>query len=349
MPDQVRREYELAGGVEDWEDVDGADVDRYGFIRPRHLSPHLSPPTERSGRPTSRRRNLLSRRDPSELNSARVPRKVSAKSLHTQASELSALSMRSSLAALRQATNLLPQNRSRRMADEAGEMLTHTPGLRHINEDESADKMSEAVKRKEWERAEKWCKMAKVVKRGADGGGMEFEFDRKHPKLVDRTWKGIPDRWRAAAWYSFLASSARGRDDAPSEQHLMNEFRRLQHVSCEDDVQIDLDVPRTISQHIMFRRRYRGGQRLLFRVLHAVALYYSDIGYVQGMASLGATLLCYFDEEKAFVMIVRMWKLRGLEQLYQHGFGGLMACLGDLEKRWLAGKDVAKKLVGAFL
>ena len=42
-------------------------------------------------------------------------------------------------------------------------------------------------------------------------------------------------------------------------------------------------------------RRYRGGQRLLFRVLHAVALYYSDIGYVQGMASLGATLLCYFD------------------------------------------------------
>ena len=47
-------------------------------------------------------------------------------------------------------------------------------------------------------------------------------------------------------------------------------------------------------------------------------------------------------------MIVRMWQLRGLEQLYQHGFEGLMACLRDLEKRWLAGKDVAKKLVGAF-
>ena len=35
------------------------------------------------------------------------------------------------------------------MADEAGEMLTHTPGLRHINEDEAADQMSESVKRKE--------------------------------------------------------------------------------------------------------------------------------------------------------------------------------------------------------
>lgn len=278
------------------------------------------------------------------MNSAR--RKVSAKSLHTQASELSAISMKSSLSALRHATNYLPQNKGRRIAAEAGEMLTHAPGLQHITEDEKADKISEAVKRKETERAEKWRKMAKVVNKGKDGQGMDFEFDVKHPKLIDRTWKGIPDRWRAAAWYSFLAASAKGRKDAPSEEHLIKEFRRLQDVSCEEDVQIDLDVPRTINQHIMFRRRYRGGQRLLFRVLHAVALYYSDIGYVQGMASLGATLLCYFDEERAFVMIVRMWQLRGLEQLYRHGFEGLMACLEDLEKRWLAGKEVAKKLVG---
>lgn len=323
--------------------MDGADVDRYGFIRPRHLSP----PTERTSRSTSRRRNLLSRREPSEFQSSRGPnRKVSAKSLHTQASGLSAMSVRSSLSALRHATNYLPHNRGRRMVAEAGEMLTHAPGLQHITEDEKAEKISEAVKRKEWERTEKWRRMAKVVNKGKDGVGMGFEFDVKHPKLVDRTWKGIPDRWRAAAWYSFLATSAKENKDAPSEEHLINEFRRLQRVSCEDDVQIDLDVPRTVNQHIMFRRRYRGGQRLLFRVLHAVALYHSEVGYVQGMASLGATLLCYFDEERAFVMLVRMWELRGLKQLYDHGFDGLMACLGDFEKHWLAGKEVAKKLVG---
>ncbi|SPO03894.1 related to Rab6 GTPase activating protein, GAPCenA [Cephalotrichum gorgonifer] len=340
-PDLVRREYELAGGVEDWQDVDGADVDRYGFIRPRRQGTA----SEKTSRPSSRRRNLLSRRDPSQLNSARVPnRKVSARSLHTQASELSAASFRSSLSTLRHATNLLPHNRDRRLADEAGEMLTHTPGIQHITEDEKADKISEAVKRKEWERAGKWRRMAKVVRKGKDGEGMEFEFDIKHPKLVERTWKGIPDRWRGAAWYSFLATSAKARKDSPTEEYLISEFRRLQLVSCEDDVQIDLDVPRTINKHIMFRSRYRGGQRLLFRVLHAVALYYSEIGYVQGMASLAATLLCYFDEEKAFIMIVRMWHLRGLEHLYQHGFAGLMACLQDLEKRWLAGKDVGKRL-----
>lgn len=344
--DLVRREYELAGGAEDWQDVDGADVDRYGFIR----SHRLNTPTgssSRRGRTTSRRRNVLTKRDPSELNSARVPnRKVSARSLHTQASEFSVASRRSSISTFRQAANLLPHNRDRRWADEAGEMLTHTPGITHITEDESAERLSEALKQKEWERAEKWRKMARVVKKGKDGEGMEFEFDTKNPKLIDRTWKGIPDRWRGAAWYSFLATSAKADKDAPTEEHLLAEFHRLQKESCEYDGQIDLDVPRTISQHIMFRRRYRGGQRLLFRVLHAVALYFSEIGYVQGMASLAATLLCYFDEEKAFVMMVRMWQLRGLEELYRPpGFEGLLACLKDFETRWLAGKDVAKKLV----
>jgi len=95
----------------------------------------------------------------------------------------------------------------------------------------------------------------------------------------------------------------------------------------------------------MFRKRYRGGQRLLFRVLHAISLYFPETGYVQGMASLAATLLCYYDEERCFVMMVRLWRFRGLERLYQPGFAGLMDTLGDFEKRWLAGKDVADKLV----
>ena len=109
-------------------------------------------------------------------------------------------------------------------------------------------------------------------------------------------------------------------------------------------MQIDLDVPRTINRHIMFRRRYRGGQRLLFRVLHSLSIYFPETGYVQGMASLAATLLCYFDEEKCFVMLVRMWQLRGLDRLYGPGFEGLMAALREFETGWLH-RDVANKLV----
>lgn len=86
-------------------------------------------------------------------------------------------------------------------------------------------------------------------------------------------------------------------------------------------------------------------QRLLFRVLHAMSLYLPDTGYVQGMAALAATLLCYYEEDRAFVMLVRLWMLRGLERLYEAGFSGLMEALDDFEQNWLCEGDVAKKLV----
>jgi hypothetical protein len=80
-------------------------------------------------------------------------------------------------------------------------------------------------------------------------------------------------------------------------------------------------------------------------VLHALSLHFPETGYVQGMATLAATLLCYYDEEQAFVMMVRLWQLRGMDRLYSSGFGGLMEALEEFEKEWLRGGDVAKKLV----
>ncbi|KYK55257.1 TBC domain protein [Drechmeria coniospora] len=342
-----KRDSELAGGIEDWEDVDGADVDRYGFINPS--TPRIGPPTElKSAQHSPRRRAMLQKRDPmgfsSHLGGGRLPsRKVSARSLNTQNSEMSVASRRSSRSVIRQAGNLLPHNRNRRWMDEAGDMLTVSPNLQDAVEEAQVGKLSEALKRKEWERSEKWHKMAKVVRSPVQGHGMGFEFDVRSPKLIERTWKGIPDRWRAAAWWSFLATSAREHEGSPSAEEIMGSFHRLQQTSSPDDVQIDLDVPRTINRHIMFRRRYRGGQRLLFRVLHALSIYFPETGYVQGMASLAATLLCYFDEDKCFVMLVWMWRFRGLDRLYRPGFDGLMAALREFETHWLD-KDVASNL-----
>ncbi|KAI6751822.1 hypothetical protein HG531_006518 [Fusarium graminearum] len=285
------------GGLEDWDDLEGAHVDRYGFIT---MPPQ---PGSRMGTPSETR------------------------------------------SVIRQASNLLPHNRDRRWMDEAGDMLNSAPSLQDIVDEIQAERLTEVMKRKEWERSEKWRRMAKVVRKGGEGEGegMNFEFDARNPKLIERTWKGIPDRWRAAAWWSFMTTSAREHGGIASEDKIVMEFHRLQLRSSPDDVQIDLDVPRTISRHIMFRRRYRGGQRLLFRVLHAISIYYPDTGYVQGMASLAATLLCYFDEEKSFVMLVRMWQLRGLARLYRPGFEELMEAMTDFSANWL-NKEVASKL-----
>ncbi|KAI1846491.1 hypothetical protein JX265_004986 [Neoarthrinium moseri] len=352
--EQLQRKYELAGGIEDWEDVEVEDVDRYGFIAPRRpMTPSSAPPPGLGspGQDSPRKhRNLSMRKDEGHyskhLGLRRGPsKKMSTRSLHTTTSKMSTASRRSTRSAFRQAANLLPHNRDRRWMDEAGEMLAEQHGFVSIGEDTTAGQLADEYKQKEWQRTEKWRRMAKVIKHGKDGEGMVFEFDPKHPKLVERTWKGIPDRWRAAAWYSFLASSARSsKKSTASEAELFAAFHRLQEQPSSDDVQIDLDVPRTISQHIMFRRRYRGGQRLLFRVLHALSLYFPQTGYVQGMASLAATLLSYYDEERCFVMLVRLWELRGLNRLYSPNFTELMDALRDFEKYWLAEKDVAKSL-----
>ncbi|KAK8862427.1 rab-GTPase-TBC domain-containing protein [Apiospora arundinis] len=354
LVDEVPKVYERAGGIEYWEDVNVEDVDRYGFIMKRRPDSRASTPAdyERLGQYSpNRKRNILLRRGDMATHSAylgskRGPsRKMSARSLNTQASGLSTASRNSTRSALRQAANLLPHNKDRRWMDEAGDMLAPQLGLTSIGDEKSAGTIADESKYKEWGRTEKWRKMATVVKPGADGEGSFFEFDLKQPKLVDRTWKGIPDCWRSAAWWSFLSTSAKqSKERFASDDELFAIYKNLQEVPSPDDVQIDLDVPRTINQHIMFRRRYRGGQRLLFRVLHALSLYFPETGYVQGMAALGATLLSYYDEERCFVMLVRLWQVRGLNRLYSPGFVDLMDALRKFETNWLAGKDVASKL-----
>ncbi|KAF7540551.1 hypothetical protein G7054_g1282 [Neopestalotiopsis clavispora] len=352
----VHQIYERVDRIEDWEDVEFEAVDRYGFIVPkRPTTPSSAPATimdsPSQSTPRSKHRSILSRRGAAShsqyLGAKQGPgRRASARSLHTQTSGLSTGSKRSTRSALRQAANLLPHNKDRKCMDEAGEILAQEPGFSGIGEDLVAGQLADEYRRKEWQRTEKWRKMAKIVKPGKEGEGMVFEFDTKHPKIVERTWKGIPDRWRASAWYSFLATSARNsKKPCATDEELRAAFFELQGQPSPDDVQIDLDVPRTISQHIMFRKRYRGGQRLLFRVLHALSLHFPQTGYVQGMASLAATLLSYYDEERCFIMLVRLWELRGLNRLYSQNFTELMEALQDFEKYWLAEKkNVAKSL-----
>ncbi|PGH01691.1 hypothetical protein AJ79_07845 [Helicocarpus griseus UAMH5409] len=350
-----REPHELAGGLEDWENVQVGNVDRYGFIIPQREngdSPEVPPTIQRVSTSlllassTPRRKRTL-RRAPSTAASiksfhGRSPtRKSTEQSRPTSSQSSYQPNLHRTASKLRYAANRLPHNKNRKFVDEASDMLT-LPG-QVVNDDDDSP-LARAMKKKEWEREDKWRKMAKVVSKPQDGAGMTFEFDVKSSKLTERTWKGIPDRWRATAWYAFLSASAKKRKYSPSDTELIQNFNDLQEEASPDDVQIDIDVPRTISSHIMFRRRYRGGQRLLFRVLHAMSLYFPETGYVQGMAALAATLLAYYDEEHTFVMLVRLWQLRGLDRLYSSGFAGLMEALDSFEKEWLDGGEVAEKL-----
>ena len=80
---------------------------------------------------------------------------------------------------------------------------------------------------------------------------------RKEPKLQERTFKGIPDCWRSAAWEVLMNRFTRtGKKEL---QKLAEDYHTALDLPSTYDVQIDLDVPRTISGHIMFKTRYGQG------------------------------------------------------------------------------------------
>jgi hypothetical protein len=111
---------------------------------------------------------------------------------------------------------------------------------------------------KEAERISKWGRMLEPQAR--DKGGNVLGWSVRAPKerkFRGRVYKGIPDRWRAAAWPLMMARFSRSGDAEMAR--MRGEYRAALELPSQYDVQIDLDVPRTISGHVMFRTRYGMG------------------------------------------------------------------------------------------
>ena len=61
--------------------------------------------------------------------------------------------------------------------------------------------------------------------------------------------------------------------------------------------QIDLDIERTLRDHMMFKIRFCQAQVSLFKILVAYSNFDPIVGYCQGMSTVAAFLLLYFNEE----------------------------------------------------
>jgi hypothetical protein len=62
------------------------------------------------------------------------------------------------------------------------------------------------------------------------------------------------------------------------------------------------------------------------------------------MAPIAATLLCYYEAEVAFVMLVRLWQDKELKTFFSPDFDGLMTAFKSLEDT-LKSRPVGWKLV----
>ncbi|KAI0271485.1 rab-GTPase-TBC domain-containing protein [Gloeopeniophorella convolvens] len=177
--------------------------------------------------------------------------------------------------------------------------------------------------RREDERMEKWGRMLEPRSRDSGGNIQTWGMNpAKEHKLSRRAFKGIPNRWRSAAWLALLNNySHTGKEQL---QALAQEYREALEKHSAYDIQIDLDVPRTISGHVLFRTRYGLGQRSLFHVLHSFSLRCERCGYCQGMGPIAAMLLCYFAPERAYASLVHLHDAYHMHDIFSPGFPGLL-------------------------
>ena len=184
----------------------------------------------------------------------------------------------------------------------------------------------DARAQKEASRALKWLDMLRVL----EGQGAN-RWPALHRKFLPRLGKGVPDCLRGRVWQQLLAmqgvydASSAGADEEPAAGALdvmavAARFPSLYlHVSGFER-QIDLDIERTLRDHVLFKIRYSQAQISLFKVLVAYSNYDAEVGYCQGMSTVAAFLLMYFDEAAAFGALVQLLRRDQMRLLYRAGF-----------------------------
>jgi hypothetical protein len=107
----------------------------------------------------------------------------------------------------------------------------------------------------ELERMDKWERMLEPRQRDR-GGNIEAWAVRhaKAHKLRRRVYKGTPDRWRSAAWAVLMVDFS--KSSQADITRLKDQYYTNLELPSTFDIQIDLDVPRTISGHVLFKTRY---------------------------------------------------------------------------------------------
>ena len=129
----------------------------------------------------------------------------------------------------------------------------------------------------------KWVEMLRTLEK------RPLDYWRTFPKFESRLFKGIPDSLRGKVW-SLILEKLKLAAYFPS-------LKTLYEQPTSYDRQIDLDINRTMRNHIHFHERFGFGQCSLFKVLVAFANYNPKVGYCQGMSTVTAFILTYFEEQ----------------------------------------------------
>lgn len=139
-----------------------------------------------------------------------------------------------------------------------------------------------------------------------------------HRKFLSRLAKGIPDCLRTKIWMKLLQTKGIYPTilEVPSELDFTSLYLKVSGF----ERQIDLDIERTLRDHVLFKIRYSQSQISLFKMLVAYSNLDVDVGYCQGMSTVAAFLLLYFEEEQAFKAFASLMQRDDIRLMYKTGF-----------------------------
>lgn len=144
-------------------------------------------------------------------------------------------------------------------------------------------------------------------------------WPEKHKKFVSRLIKGVPDCLRTRVWSKLLDTKGLyGGLGLKLDESIT--FASLYLKVSGFERQIDLDIERTLRDHVLFKIRYSQAQISLFKILVAYSNLDPEVGYCQGMSTIAAFLLLYFDESAAFEAFVKLMSRDDLRLMYRTGF-----------------------------
>ncbi|KAF3942478.1 Carabin [Dactylella cylindrospora] len=159
--------------------------------------------------------------------------------------------------------------------------------------------------------------------------------------LTEKVQAGIPATIRGTVWQSIARSKNESIEkiytdfNALPQNHMtqipvhrppsaiIGESTPSVPVECKTVSQLEKEIKKDMGQRTSFAN-YKGfRQEGLMGLMKAYAIYDPEVGYVQGMAFLGAPLLLNMTEEEAFCILVELMRTYSLRDMFTPGMKGL--------------------------
>ncbi|KAL1918479.1 uncharacterized protein VTP21DRAFT_3139 [Calcarisporiella thermophila] len=175
---------------------------------------------------------------------------------------------------------------------------------------------------REIRRAGKWESMAgHSLDEGFQAHSFLFPTQLSMQKFVSRVYKGIPNCWRAEAWWNMVVQD----ESEDAEIALFGTYHMLLRFPSCHEHEIELDILRECKRQYedpqkVHRNEQRDITQSLTRILKSFSNFDPEIGYCRGISSIVCVLLFYYDEERAFAMLTHLFRKYDLHHLLIPGF-----------------------------